>query len=402
MEVPEGYTPKDKSANGLRLVKSLYGLKQASRCWWTLIRTYLEELGFTRLHSDWGLYTRISETETTYVLVYVDDVLIASREMDTVTGVKEALKRKWRWTDSGEAGYILGFKITRDLSAKSISLSQTAYIEQVLERFQLTDANVVSTPLIHGIHLVTNNASDTNFERQTLYRAMVGTIMWLSLSTRPDMAYAASTLGQFNQNPGNMHIESAKRVLRYLKKTANAALVLGSQETALLRGWCDADYGGDLDRRKSTTGFVFKLFGSSVTWNSIRQPTVALSTCEAEYMALTEAAKEASYLRQLLDELRLIDLTKATTLLCDNQGAMALANNPSHHRRSKHIAIRFHYIREAVESKTITLTYIATRLQIADIFTKALPHAAHVQHFGGLGLRVGGLDVDKDRVEYLN
>lgn len=150
------------------------------------------------------------------------------------------------------------------------------------------------------------------------------------------------------------------------------------------------------------TGFVFKVYGSPATWNLTRQATVALSSCEAEYMGLTEAAEEASYLRQLLNELDMIDLTKATVLCCDNQRAMALANNPSHHRRSKHIAVRCHYIRDAVEGRTIALTYVASRSQIADILTKALSYTAHVQHFVGLGLREDRVGGAEDRVEYLN
>lgn len=383
MEFPEGYTPKSKKATGLRLKKALYGLKQASRCWWTMVTEYLSELGFTRLQSDWGLYVRYDNNSPTFVLVYVDDILIASRTVGEIEAVKAALKAEWKWTDAGEAGYILGFKIQRNRSEKLLNLSQTAYIDNIIDKFQLTDANSVSTPLVHGQTLDVSPNS-INPERQSLYRAMVGCVMWLAIASRPDVAYAASLLGQFNANPNDEHLTTAKRVLRYLKGTSTTFLQLGKHNDELLAGWCDSDYAGDIVTRRSTGGYVFKVYGSTVSWASTRQRTVALSTCEAEYQSLTEAAKEATYLKQFFDEIK----TDAGQIVlhCDNQGAIALANKPSHHRRIKHVDVRTHYVREVVQRGIVQIHYIPTHEQVADVLTKGLPGPIHAKHVEGLGL----------------
>lgn len=200
-----------------------------------MITTYLQSLGFTRLRSDWGLYTRGESDAWIYILVYVDDILIAGKDVETVIRVKAALMEKWSWTDSGEAGYILGFKLTRNRIQRSIRIAQTAYINQIIERFGLTEAKGVATPLVHGLHL-TSSQEETDPELQTTYRAIVGSIMWLAIASRPDIAYAASVLGQFNANPNEQHLTSAKRVLRYLKSTAHTELKLGMQNDIVLAG----------------------------------------------------------------------------------------------------------------------------------------------------------------------
>lgn len=215
---------------------------------------------------------------------------------------------------------------------------------------------------------------------------MVGSIMWLATATRPDIACASSVLGQFNACPTEKHVKAAKRVIRYLKGTSNAALLVGDCGRTVLEGWCDADYAGDLDTRRSTSGYVFKLFGSAISWSSIRQPTVALSTCEAEYMTLTEATKEAIYLRRLLTELGVMNNAATVTIRCDNQGAIAFSHNPHHHRRTKHIDIRHHFIRDAIIDGSVTVEYVETREQTAGIFTKGLAGPLHGEHCGGLGL----------------
>jgi hypothetical protein len=216
---------------------------------------------------------------------------------------------------------------------------------------------------------------------------MVGCIMWLAIASRPDVAYAASLLGQFNANPSDEHLTAAKRVLRYLKGTSNLSLQLDKHDDDLLVGWCDSDYAGDIVTRRSTGGYAFKVYGSTVSWASTRQRTVALSTCEAEYQSLTEAAKEATYLKQFFAE---IDLDAGQIVLhCDNQGAIALANRPTHHRRLKHVDVRTHYVREAIQRGIVQLRYIPTQHQIADILTKGLPGPTHEIHVEGLGLMQG-------------
>lgn len=320
--------------------------------------------------------------------MYVDDIPIASSSIDEIQRVKDALQAKWSWTDSGEAEYILGLTIKRDRQHRLVHLSQQAYINQIIKRFDLENANSVRTPLEPG-NILTAEVQPSDERMQTLYRAMVGSVMWVATATRPDIAYASSTLGKFNANPGNMHLQAAKRVLRYLKGTAETSLTLGALSDDVLVGWSDADYAGDLDTRRSTSGNVFKLYVSTIAWQSVRQSSVALSTCESEYMALTEATKEAIALRRQLAEMGLLDLTHAIPLLGDNQVSLALASNPGHHRRTKHIDVRYHFIRDAVTSNIIDLRYIPTIEQTADILTKGLTGVLHWLHWERLGLRSG-------------
>lgn len=384
MRFPPGYKPKNANATGLRLIRSLYGLKQSPRVWWQLISNYLVSIGFHRLNSDWGLYVR--HTDQCYLLLYVDDVLIAAPSMKIIDEIKRFLTDKWKWSDIGEAAYILGLKIERDLHNRVIRLKQAAYIEGVLDRFGMKSCNPVSTP-VENFKLVKLDTFDpdsvspsergAHAARRSLYQAIVGSIMWCAISTRPDLAFVAGYLSRFNSNPGEDHLKAAKRVLQYLKGSLELGLTFGMKHAGnQLIGFSDADYAGDLDTRRSTTGYVFKFRGSVISWGSVRQATVAVSTCEAEYMALTEAYKEGTWLFRLLQELHQ-KVDKAFVIWCDNRGAISLTANPGHHKRTKHIDIRYHLIREAIEAGKVEVLPIGTRDQAADILTKALKAPLH-------------------------
>ena len=210
--------------------------------------------------------------------------------------------------------------------------------------------------------------------------------MYLAVSTRPDIAYAVSSLSQFNQNPGKAHWISAKRILRYLKGTQHFGLLF-TKNGKNLHGYVDADWGAAVDDRRSYTGFVFKLANSAISWESRKQRTVALSSTEAEYMALTEAAKETTYLRCFLKEVGILSSdAKPTNVFCDNQGAQELMRNPVHHARSKHIDIRHHYVREVFEKGDLEVEYITTTEMVADVLTKALLGPSHRRCLKELGI----------------
>jgi hypothetical protein len=378
MKFPPGYVPAT-SGTGLKLIRSLYGLKQSPRVWWKLISSYLATIGFTRLEADWGLYYR--KTDNTYLLLYVDDVLIASRTGKAIDSVREALTAQWKWSDIGEAGYILGLKIDRHRPARTLRLSQSAYLERMLEKFGMQHARPVSTPLEDARLHKQDDSIPVDNARRSLYQSIVGSLMWCAMSARPDMAFTVGYLSRFNSNPSEQHLQAAKRALAYIRKTTELVLTLGGTGSGKGRliGYCDSDYAGDLETRRSTTGFVFKYRNSVIAWGSTRQATVATSTCEAEYMALTEAVKEAIWLRRILTELDK-DYCGATQLYCDNQGALALADNPGKHKRTKHIDIRYHYVRETVDNGLIMLQHIGTNDQAADMLTKALKTVKHDQN----------------------
>ncbi|XP_050460197.1 uncharacterized protein LOC126856068 [Cataglyphis hispanica] len=206
------------------------------------------------------------------------------------------------------------------------------------------------------------------------YQSLIGSLMYLAVSTRPDISYAISILSQFNTNSGKVHWNAAKRVLRYLK---------GTKSEIPLIGFVDADCGGNVDDRVFYTGFVFKLANTAITWKARKQKSIALSSTEAEYMALTKAAKETVYLRNLLEEMCYMERqSKPITIYCDNQGAQKLMLNPMYHSRTKHIDIRNHYVRDVFKSGKLDVSYVPTELMIANVLTKSLFKLSHQMHQG--------------------
>jgi hypothetical protein len=217
------------------------------------------------------------------------------------------------------------------------------------------------------------------------YSNAVGSLIYLAICTRPDIAYAVSVVSRFMKNPGQEHWKMVKRIIQYINGTKDMQLNLGGKDLNL-QGYCDSDWGGCHDSRRSTTGFVFTLGIGAITWKSRRQPTVALSTTESEYMAMSDATKELIWLRGLYEEL-IGKLEKPTILFCDNQGCIKLAKNPIQHARTKHIDIRHHFIRHKVQDGTFEPVYIDTKDMPADMMTKALPSDTHWRHSKAIGLR---------------
>eukprot|EP00873_Tetraselmis_striata_P039364 jgi/Tetstr1/459628/TSEL_004984.t1 len=211
------------------------------------------------------------------------------------------------------------------------------------------------------------------------YQALVGSLLYAMVATRPDIAEAVSKLCRVMAKPEERHWQAAKRVLRYLKGTKTLGLTFsGGKADGLLHGYCDADWAGDVVSRRSTTGFVFMLCGAAVSWKSQLQATVALSTAEAEYMALCAAVCEALFLRELLRELCCAQ-SEATVIFEDNQSCIALTRNPMTHGRSKHIAIKYHFTREKVLSGEVAIEYCPTAQMVADALTKALGRLKHAE-----------------------
>jgi transposase InsO family protein len=382
MEYPEGVKPK-KGCDGLLLKKSLYGLKQSGRTWWIEMGTKLAKLGFKRLESDWGLYTRPRNQKDglIIILVYVDDFIIAGDSKREINSLLDKLKSFWKLSEMGEVSTILGMKVTRDRKARKIWITQPAYVDRLLERFpEHSKYRNWAAPI--GQTAIVNDEPAA----LTPYQEIVGCLQWLAGCTRPDISYTASMLARYSNSPTEAHWEMALRATSYLARTREKGLELGGRQQSPLEGWVDADWAGCRDTRRSTTGYVFKINGSAITWCSRRQQTVASSTVEAEYIATAEAAREAIWLRNLLKELGFKSLS-STLLHVDNQGALRLALNPSTHQRTKHIDIKHHLIRELVESGTIDLEYVPTQKQEADILTKALPGPQHWVISLRLGLR---------------
>ena len=288
-------------------------------------------------------------------------------------------------TDLGELRTFLGLEINRDRPKRILHLSQTKYIKKILENHGMTGCNPCTTPADPHVRLVKSQqpfeASETEKKK---YQSAVGSLMYAMLGTRPDIAYAVSKVSQYSTNPNPTHWTAVKRIFRYLAGSPNWGLYYGGQGSG--SGFTDADWGSSDDRR-SIGGYTFLLNGSAISWNSKKQSTVALSSTEAEYMALTQAVKESIWLQALLLDLGAQKhLEEIRNIYIDNQGASALARNPEYHARTKHIDIQYHFVRQHIETNKITLTHCPTSETTADIFTKALPQAAFTKHNLGLGL----------------
>ncbi|GBM68121.1 Retrovirus-related Pol polyprotein from transposon TNT 1-94 [Araneus ventricosus] len=312
-------------------------------------------------------------------MVYVDDILFTSQDPNMLQKFKIHLKKDLEIKYAGLAKYCLGLNFQQQNGI--VAMSQQSYIRELLNRFDMTEAKTVVCPMDLGIRLKRSDECDME---GLPYRELVGGLLYLATSTRPDIANTVSKLSQFLNYYDSTHWKAAKRVLRYLKKTINFGLIFKRTDEPLF-GYTDTDWANSLDDRKSYTGFCFILSGSAISWESRKQCTVALSSTEAEYMALSDGTKEAIYLRKLLNELCDADV-KSVRLLSDNKGAIKLAENPIFHRRTKHIDIRHHFVREALNNNVINIKYISTEDMAADVLTKALPSPKHYKCLEALGI----------------
>ncbi|KAG6623354.1 Retrovirus-related Pol polyprotein from transposon TNT 1-94 [Phytophthora cinnamomi] len=384
MDQPDGFEDQSNPTKKCLLMQALYGTKQAARQWNSKLNKHLESQGFCRSAADPCVYVRRSGSKFSIIVVYVDDLMIFSKTKADITGIKEALKREFSIKELGELKYCLGIEIHRDRESKVIIMNQRAYIQRLAEKFGVENCKAVHTPADSNSKLV-KPSEDEVFAPKYPYRELVGALMYLATCTRPDIAQAVGEVAKFCEYYNKSHWVAAKRILKYLKTTQDLGLVFNGRTKGELFGYADANWAGDLDTRRSTTGYVFFLNGSAISWKSKRQPTVATSSTEAEYMALYNATQEAVWLRQLLKDVG-AECVGATSIFQDNQGCIALAKNPAYHSRTKHIHLKCHFLREKVEDKIIVLEYKPTDEMVADGFTKALARPKHRQFIVGLGM----------------
>jgi hypothetical protein len=383
MEAPPGFDVPEGMV--LRLIKAVYGTKQGGRVWYDDIRTTLQKMGYTRTDADHAVFIHMRNGARSIIALYVDDITMVSKNLETINQDKEALKKYYEMTDLGEIAWILGIRVTRDRNAGWIALSQEKFIVETLERFGKGEVRPISTPALANEHLKKLTTSEIDVKS---YQSAVGALMYPMLGTRPDLAYTVAVLGRHAATPGADHQRALDRTFRYLRATSNRQLVFqrGTPSGTILHGFVDADWASDVNDRKSTSGFVFMLGGAAISWSSKKQAAVALSSTEAEYLAGAHAAKEAVWLRRLLGELGQ-DTHLPTALHIDNQSAIAIARNPEFHDRTKHIDVRYHFLRHKVEAEEIELPYVPTEDQIADVLTKGLVREKHERFAKEMGLR---------------
>jgi len=349
----------------------------------------MTDLKFARSEVDQAVFYRrdVGKGILIIVLVHVDDCSIVGSSQPLIDQFKIEIEKCVEITDLGELHWILGIEVKRIREDRKILLSQRSYIDSILRRYGLDNVKPISTPMDPNIRLTSAQSPTTSDDiakmRDVPYHEAIRSLMYASLGTRPDISFAVQTLSRFAANPGIAHWEAVKRVFRYLKETRKLWLSYG-QVVKEMEGYADAD-GSMMEDRKAISGYAFIINGGAVSWSAKKQEIVSLSTTESEYMAATYAAKEALWLHTLIFQLFGTSLP-ATTLFSDNQSAIALTKEHQYHARTKHIDIRFHFIRWIVEEGKIRIIYCPTDEMVADTLTKALP-SAKVKHFAtSLGL----------------
>ena len=388
MKQPPGFEVKGKEDLVCKLEKSLYGLKQSPRQWNITMNSFLNKVGFKNCSADSCMYVKRIKDKMVIIALYVDDLMIGSNCKEMMKETKDALNKRFEMKDLGKLKFCLGIEIVWNDDG-SCNLRQKQYLLDVLERFKMTDCKPVSTPLQSGVKLSKSMCATTKKDRDDMadvpYRSAVGSLIYLVTGSRPDIAVAVSEVSKYLENPGRLHWAAVKRIIRYLKGTIEMTILLKPKSTDVV-GYCDADWAGDVDTRRSTTGYIFKFGGSPVCWKAKRQPTVALSTAEAEFMSLAHAAQTAIWLRRLLDDLGFVQRS-ATRIFEDNQGCIAMAKNPVNHERTKHIDIKYHFVRELVACGVIEISYLETEEMLADILTKGMTRDRHVKLCNAIGLQ---------------
>lgn len=361
MEMPEGVEAQPSKV--CKLIKSIYGLKQSSRCWNKKFCSFLTTYGFKPCASDNCVFVGYFNNIKVILILYVDDGLLLAKNKIVLFTILNDLKQNFDIKILKFNSFI-GMEINK--TEDCISINQKQYVETIIDKFNLLDAKSISTPADVNVHLSKNTSNvPINFP----YREAVGALLFLTCVSRPDIAYAVNVVSRYVNDPGPLHVTAVKRILRYLINTKEMSIVYkGNKE---LVGYSDSDFAGDLDTRKSNTGYIFLMNGGPVTWSSRKQNTVALSTTESEYMAASEATKEILWIRQFMCDIG--ELQNTFTLHVDNQSAIKLINNPVFHKRSKHIDIRYNFIRENVAKKIVNIKYVESSCQLADFLTKALP-----------------------------
>jgi hypothetical protein len=384
---PPGFVIDGMEGKVLRLNKALYGLRQALRAWNAKLHSTLRSLGFTRSPSEHAVYVRGEASSRLLLGVYVDDLIVTGNSTPEIAKFKQEMMDRFKMSDLGLLSYYLGMEVTQRNG--EITLCQSAYAAKLLEKAGMTNCTTSQVPMEPRLKL-SKDSSNPPVD-VTLYRSIVGSLRYL-VHSRPDIAYAVGYVSRFMEKPTTEHLSAVKFLLRYIAGTKNFGCVLrSSSEQLRLVGYSDSDHAGDQDDRKSTTGSLFFINGCPVTWQSVKQQAVALSSCEAEYMAATATACQAAWLRRLLGEL-LNKEEETVKLYIDNQSAIQLIKNPVYHERSKHIDTRFHYIRECVEDGKVAVEHIGTTNQLADILTKPLGRT----RFQDLRARIGIIDITKD------
>ena len=392
VEQPLGFernlSNKSTAKGFCKLNKALYGLKQSPRLWYEHLLGILKNHGFEAMPYDSAVF--VHTNEKIIILCHVDDLIITGPNLRSIHEIITELEKSITLEKIGNINQFLGMQVTTDYKNKCIQLNQNKYTASLLERFDKQTVRPVTSPVELGINLEKSQEEPSN-ENIRKYQQQVGSLIYLAINTRPDISFAVNRCARYMAKPNETHFRALDRIWKYLAKFPEFGLYYDCKSVGEhILGYTDADWGGDTVSRKSTSGYIFLLNGNIISWLSMQQKTVALSSCEAEYMALKEAIKESIYLNNLLSFynkfLELKISKEIPKLLTDSESALKLAENPEFHKRSKHIDITYHFIRDSIKTNKVKLFHVGTKNQLADGFTKGLDTLKHKSFLQSLNL----------------
>ncbi|KAK2379434.1 putative mitochondrial protein [Trifolium repens] len=379
VEQPKGFVDPEHPNYVYKLKKALYGLKQAPRAWYERLTQFLEEQGYRKGGSDKTLFVKEERGKFIIAQIYVDDIVFGGMSNTMVQHFVQQMQSEFEMSLVGELTYFLGLQIKQ--MEDTIFISQSKYARNIIKKFGMDNAAHKRTPAPTHLKLTKDDKGIS--VDQSLYRSMIGSLLYLTAS-RPDITYAVGVCARYQADPKVSHMTQVKRILKYVNGTSDYGIMYSHCEDPTLYGYCDADWAGSADDRKSTSGGCFFLGTNIISWFSKKQNCVALSTAEAEYIAAGSSCSQLVWMKQMLKEYNVEQ--NALTLYCDNMSAINISKNPVQHSKTKHIDIRHHYIRDLVENKVVTLEHVGTKEQVADIFTKALDAVQFEKLRGKLGI----------------
>ena len=382
MSQPEYFVEDGNEHKVCKLKKAIYGLKQSSKCWHDSFSKFLKNLGFQQSDSDSCIFIAKSGNEIECIIaLYVDDLLISCRSDSFLKNLKSKLMKNYRMKDLGEVKQFLGVNVEQN--ENEIFIHQSNFVQNLLQKFQFENCKPMATPVDVSNKLKISTEDDKLFDVE-LFQKAVGSLLYLSTKTRPDISYAVNSVAKYCVKPNINHWCAVKRIFRYLKGTINLGISYERNKIKDCSGYSDADWAGDNSDRKSTSGYCFSLNSGLISWRSNKQSCVALSTAEAELVALSSAAQEAVWLQKLLIELNYAD-EKPILLFEDNQSTICLAKSNKSHSKSKHMDIKYNFVKDMVNKNKVLLEYCPSSEMLADIFTKGLPS----ERFSRLRLLLG-------------
>lgn len=388
MEQPRHFG--EKPDHVWKVVRSLYGMKQSGRIWNQTLNSQMVAWGFHPLPCEPCMYIRQTGDDVVIAAVHVDDFLTIASSWLENERLKQQMRQVWTISDLGTPPHLFGIGIQWHRNSTQVALSQTSLIDKIINKYNQSTADPVPIPMdpglkLHQVNATTLSAEDKLDASKLPYRSLVGSLLYLAIGSRPDITYSMHQLSQFLNSYTRTHWQAAIRVVRYLKGTRDLKLYLGGNNFHLV-GFTDSDWANCGDTRRSVGGYAFSLGSGIISWQLRKQRTVAASSCEAEYIAAFEAAKESTWLRSLLQQLN-IRLIEPTTIFCNNNATITLSDDPSFHDCVKHIDIRYHFLRERVHSGERQLARVSTKENLADVFTKALEKNRFITLRTYLGLR---------------